>query len=284
MRLDHTNSLVAFANLVKDCEAIISPDATHSHNRMNNMGEGLEEYIKDLFCNTVRSADLDEKMQEHSRHFSWLGNANNIPGIMLRGGDAIEVKKIEQLKKTLQLNSSYPKNALFVDDTRISDGCRNCENWTKRDIIYAVGFVDGLKLKHLWFVYGNCYAAEREVYARVSNTISHGIRQIPDVDLVEDTNELARLNRVDPLGITDMRVRGMWLIQNPSKVFDYIPETREAFASMLMLTSKYNSFPAEDRRSLEALTGPNFSILDKQIKDPNNPARLLDAKLLTLGR
>ena len=283
MRLDHTNSLIAFTNLVKDCEGILSPDATHSHNRMNNMGEGLEEYIKDLFCNTVRDS-LDEKMQEHSRHFSWLGNMNNIPDIMIRGGDAIEVKKIERLTSTLQLNSSYPKNKLFSDDTRISEGCRTCENWDRKDIIYAVGVVEGLKLKHLWMVYGDCYAAERGVYTRISDTVSRGIRQIPDVDLVEDTNELARLNRVDPLGITDMRVRGMWLIQNPSKVFEYIPETREGFANMLMLTSKYNSFPAEDRRELEALIGPNFTILDKQIKDPNNPARLLDAKLLTLGR
>jgi hypothetical protein len=67
-------------------------------------------------------------------------------------------------------------------------------------------------------VYGDCYAAKRDIYQRIADKISNGISEISDVELV-DTNELAKVKKVDPLGITDLRVRGMWHIENPIKVF-----------------------------------------------------------------
>ena len=50
-----------------------------------------------------------------------------------------------------------------------------------------------------------------------------------------ETDELGRINKVDPLGITSLRVRGMWQIKNPSKVFSGVaaldPEMQfQAFA------------------------------------------------------
>ncbi len=279
MEINHTNSLMAFAALVRKVSRRISGDAI-SHNRMNRMGEGLESFIKDLYCD---SFDLPEeqRIRKHSQIFSWLGNQNNVPDAMLRGGDAIEIKKVENIKSSIQLNSSFPKNKLYSDDTRISAGCRECEAWTERDLLYAIGQVNNSELRKLWLIYGDCYAANKDVYTTVSDTVVAGLHSLSDVTL-EETNELGRVNRVDPLGITDLRVRGMWIICSPEKVFDYFSDDLGSFANMLMLTDKYNSFPEDDRRAIEALVGDKFRILDKTIQNPNNPAILLSATLFAL--
>lgn len=92
---------------------------SESHNRANSMGEALEEYIKDLFAGTVNEENLNIRNQKLSEVFSYLGNQNNPPDSMLRGGDAIEVKKIESNDSSLALNSSYPKAKLFSDSPMI---------------------------------------------------------------------------------------------------------------------------------------------------------------------
>ena len=79
------------------------------------------------------------------------------------------------------------------------------------------------------------------------------INEIPDVELAE-TNELGRVNRVDPLGITNLRIRGMWQIQNPIRVFDYLHTTGDTFELIAVIpTSKYNSFPTDSKNKIENL-------------------------------
>ena len=243
------------------------------------MGESLETYVKDLFCDSF-DLSAGEKIVEYNQHFSYLGNQNNPPDIMLRGGDAIEVKKIESANSSLALNSSHPKDKLHADDPKINSACRNAEDWSEKDIIYTVGHVNNSQLKYIWFVYGDCYAASRETYTRVSNAITEGVTSIGDIEF-QQTNELARVNKVDPLGITYLRIRGMWGINNPVKVYNYLSEASGKFANLLLLKSKYETFPQEDRDRIEQLVGDKFTIVDVQIKDPNNPASLLDAKLLS---
>lgn len=91
------------------------------------MGDALEEYVKDLFANTINESDEQSRLVKISDTFSYLGNQNNPPDIMLHSGDAIEVKKIESKNITLVLNSSYPKHKLYVDSKLITEACRNCE-------------------------------------------------------------------------------------------------------------------------------------------------------------
>lgn len=66
-----------------------------NHNRVNNMGEALEEYIKDMFADTINETDENKRISKISQTFSYLGNQNNPPDMIIRNGDAIEVKKIE---------------------------------------------------------------------------------------------------------------------------------------------------------------------------------------------
>jgi len=86
---------------------------------------------------------------------------------------------------------------------------------------------------------------------------------------------------VDPLGITYLRVRGMWGIYTPQKVFGYLTEfNKESDFSVfaLMLDEKYKSFPKKDRDSIES--NSKIKIKSVEIKSPNNPANYLNAKLI----
>lgn len=103
----------------------------------------------------------------------------------------------------------------------ISAACRNAEIWNEKDMIYTVGVVKNNKLNHLSMVYGLDYCASDECYSRIKSTIKSGVENIHGVEFAE-TNELGRINKVDPLGITYMRVRGMWGIENPWQVFNYV--------------------------------------------------------------
>jgi hypothetical protein len=84
-----------------------------SKNRINQMGEALECFIKDIFADTVTESDQQKKLLKYSEVFSYSGNANNPPDLILRRGDAVEVKKIESIGAGIALNSSYPKSKLY---------------------------------------------------------------------------------------------------------------------------------------------------------------------------
>jgi len=256
---------------------------SESHNRANNMGEALEEYIKDIFAGTVNESDENIRNQKLSEVFSYLGNQNNPPDSMLRGGDAIEVKKIESNDSSLALNSSYPKAKLFADSPMIKNACRTCENWTVKDMIYAVGVVDDNNIKSLALVYGDDYCAEKSVYEQIKTVIKNGVESISGVEFAE-TKELGRVNRVDPLGITYLRVRGMWGIENPFSVFDYVykRDYSKKFNFMALINNeKYYSF--DNYSTLEEMCENivGLNIADIKIKNPNNPAQLKEAKLIT---
>lgn len=250
-------------------------------NRANGMGDALENYIKDAFAGTLGVTDEVQRMKTFNKEFSWLGSQNNPPDIMIKGGDAIEVKKTQSAMSSLALNSSYPKSDLRHTSPMITTECRDCEDWTIKDLIYCVGHTTDSSLKSLWMVYGSSYAAKHETYERIKTTISDGIKTIPNVAFSE-TKELGRVNQVDPLGITNLRIRGMWQIENPRKVFDYLhrPTEKDFELVCIIPIEKYDSFSSESINKIEEISEFGFSIEDKEIKDPNNPARLKRCKLI----
>lgn len=274
-----TNILEAIVNIANNPVVAIRNHYT-GRNRANNVGEALEMFVKDSFANTIQEQDIQVKNTRYNQVFSWLGNQNHPPDIMIRKGDAIEVKKTPIPNSDLALNSSYPKSNIQSNSNMITQECRTCENWTEKDLIYCVGHTTDDSIKSLWMVYGNIYAAKHQTYQIIKQKITDGIKEIPNVELAE-TNELGRVNRVDPLGITNLRIRGMWQIQNPRRVFNYLHTTGETFELVAVIpTDKYNSFPTDSKNKIETLQNPNLSIANVQVKDPNNPANLIDAKLI----
>ncbi len=276
-----SNILQAIKNLIEN-PIVEVRDFYTGKNRANSVGEALENYVKDVFANTFNESE-NQRNERFSEVFSYLGNQNNPPDIMLRNGDAIETKKVQTLNAALALNSSYPKSKLFADSPMLTQACKNCEIWTEKDILYVVGCTDDNNIRCLWFIYGDCFVADKEIYERIKNTISAGINSIPDVEFTE-TNELGKVKKVDPLGITDLRVRGMWHIDNPHRIFSYLDcyDNSAQFQMIcLMKTEKFNSFSDKDKNELLNLKNENYTIGDTKIKNPNNPAQLIDAKLIT---
>lgn len=285
-----TNILKAIINIVEDPIHKIE-EFYATRNRATSMGKALEEYIKDMFAGTKDEINEQTRLEKFNKIFSYTGNANNPPDIMIKGGnsaDAIEVKKIEGNYNNIALNSSFPKSKLYSNSSMISQYCRECEPWVERDILYCVGVVNGDTVKRITIVYGSDYAASSSIYMKIKEKIKEGIGSIPDVEFAE-TNELGKVNKVDPLGITSLRVRGMWDIENPLRVFNYVytPNLDADFELMVIINNdKYNSFSESDRSELETMSKnkEKFLIKDIKIKDPNNPVVLKDAKLITYSR
>ncbi|KXK26870.1 MAG: NgoPII restriction endonuclease [candidate division WS6 bacterium OLB20] len=151
-------------------------------------------------------------------------------------------------------------------------------NGIKKDLVYAVGIVNETVEKVL-FVYGDCYSANKDTYVRVSNMIRSGIISIEGVEFAE-TSELGRVNKVDPLGITYLRMRGMWHIETPYKLFkDQLIEldALDKRIISIMKKTKFDELITDElRQSLEK----NNTIKTCRLRDPNNPAILFDSIII----
>lgn len=278
------NIIQAIYNIYK-CPVYSAGKHYYAQNRANNIGDALEHYIKDSFANSY-GLDEADAIKAHAEVFAYLGNQHNPPDAILRNGDAIEVKKIEAPNATLALNSSYPKSKLYRNNAMLTTSCKSCDGgeWKEKDLIYAVGVVKNDDIKQLCFVYGEDYAADSEIYERIRMQIKSGVLEIPNIEFAE-TNEFGRVNHVDPLGITYLRLRGMWHIENPFRVFRYTYEfdLTKAFNFLAIINlKKYESFPKADRIKIES--EPGIRIRFMEIKDPNNPAIMKNVVVITFAR
>ena len=253
--------------------------------RINSTGALFESYIKDAL--TGRFYDDDELREKaYWQNFAWLGNQNNPPDAIVKNGDAFEIKKLQSPKNIIALNSSPPKDALHRDDSRIVDACRNSDggNWEIKDIFYVIGWIYSKQVRSIYFVQGSCYAASREVYEGVSSRLAESVNNAILSSGLDSgkTDELGRINRVDPLGITSLRVRGMWQIENPSKVFQKIAklDQRKTFqAYAIMKWEKYKQMVSNRQGGLPIL----LKCSRENIPDPNNPAEFIEAALLEVS-
>lgn len=274
------NVIDAIINLLN--QPIVNLQAIYlGKNRINNIGEALERYVQDLFINGF-GLDETQRNLAITEHFSYLGNTSNPPDMMLRGGDAIEVKKIESRNADLALNSSYPKAILSADSPMITMAYKNAEDWHQKDMLYAVGIVNSESLHALTLVYGVDYAADESIYEAIKYRIKSGVETIEGVEFTP-TKELGKIKRIDPLGITNLRIRDMWHIENPFRVFHYVYERNFAhqFNFMAIINEeKWQSFANHQDLLTVIENTPNAQISDINIKNPNNPAQLKSAKLI----
>ena len=252
-------------------------------NRANQMGEALEEYVKNAFANCI-GKDQRTINSLRSSTFSYLGNNTNPPDAMLKGSDAIEIKKVESAKNTLQFNSSYPKNKLSLGNPKISVKCKNCEEWDTKDMIYVVGHVEKSILHNIFFVYGDVYCDAHSVYENVENTIKECVQSL-DVIESSETKELGRVNKVDHLGISSLRVRGMWVITSPFKQFEYLYEDKakeDCYSFRLIAIipeDKYDTF--ESKTDFETFCKSHDVVVnDEDIPNPQNPAEMIKCKVV----
>lgn len=282
-----TNILVALKNLLDNpVNELVDFYESSVHNRANNMGDALEYYIKDLFCSSMNVNNFSEKDKIYSEYLSYLGNSNNPPDFIIKQSSAVEVKKIENLSfGDIALNSSHPKDCLYADSTLINNACKECENqyggWDKKEMIYTIGNVIKRELRMLWILDGSCYCADDSVYKKIKNTIQSGIKTINGVEFAE-SRELGKVKKIDPLGITDLRIRGMWSIKHPMKTFDYLVEDYQKDIKLqvycLLLKEKFDRINEDDKvKLIEYIRKGQLTKENVKIKNPNNPAQFLDA-------
>lgn len=87
-----SNILKAFINIINNYQTAVNA-VTSGNNRANNMGDGLEEYIKNAFANNFQETNKRIQKANIRATFSYIGAKNSPPDIILTNGDAIEVKK-----------------------------------------------------------------------------------------------------------------------------------------------------------------------------------------------
>lgn len=253
-----TNLLKAIKTMVEN--PIIDWTIYYNHKQREKLiSDNFNSLILDLFANTINETDENKRMTRFSECFSYIGNENNPPHIILKNGDAVKIQQLESKNLAIKLTSSYPRSRLFYDDPAIGFHCRNCETWKVKDLIYVMGITQENTINQLWFVYGDCYFADRKTYQQI-------------------------LNITDPLRVTKFNVSQKCQIDNPNKVFDYLPnhESSHRFNfQCITRLDKYYSFPLCDRSNLETLAVDNkINILDIEIKSPEQPENLISAKFI----
>lgn len=245
---------------------------------MNRQGENFEEFVKNSFCPVPNELDEQQKLKVRNLHFSYLGSSTKPPDFMLRGGDAVEVKKMEGVGR-LMLNSSHPKQTLSSTSPLISQACRDSETWRQKDLLYVVGKVpSNRRVERIWMVYGDVYAANDETYTSLKQKLREGIENLDLEGQV--TKELGKFGAVDPLGITGLRVRGMWEIDHPDTLYGALAspvERGQASLFAIMRKSKFESFPQESRERLAEMKTLGVKMAEVIVSDPDNPAKIITA-------
>lgn len=237
---------------------------TQPRGTLGAKGKPFEIFAKNMFAGSL-GALPNHVDAAWSKTFSWLGSDNAPPDFMIWGGDAVEVK-VHGSTTQIQLNSSPPKRSLKATDTRIEEGCRECEIWVEKDFIYFIGKANAEYVEALWLIDGKCIAAESSVYDVLFDRLKATVKELGG----EPGNEIGRLNRVDPLKATSLRVRGMWLLDHPAKVFKNIfikPQNDVFVLNALVSQTKWNEYSSELVADLEALADKGLNITHVDLPD-----------------
>lgn len=261
-------------------------DYTWSGNVSTN-GKRLEFFTRDLLCGSLDITDKSDKIDAHKKELSWLGSANNPPDLIIRDGPAIEVKKTRSKAGNLQMNSSPPHQTLHNDSDLINKGCKECESelggWSEKEMVYSVGRISSGKLDYLWLVYGDCWCGENELYEElftsIKDSIKNNVDQFPYGELKE-TNELGRINDVDPVSRASLRIRPMWQIEHPASDYsEYVDSYKQVISDnqplfFVVKKKEYDTLPTEyhtkleskDNITIQELTAPDPSSKDQTIR------------------
>lgn len=236
--------------------------------------------------------------------FSHFGNPTDTPDIMLKRGDAIEIKSIIKESKSFHgksvdgilLNNVPPMQFIQKNNPLIAKKCVESGDWGRtyqRDVIYVVGIIEKNLLRGLSMVYGRDYCASNEYYSNIRKGIKRLYENKKMIENnsktiirnnLESSKELARIDNFDPLGLTQARFYAHWYIKTPWQAFDYVyrrsPNTKFDFMCIInedkWKTLENRGLLTESEKSCQ-----NLRISPIRIKNPDNPEECRDAVLIT---
>lgn len=277
-----TNVLIALSNILRRNSSILTP-IFRSNGSANAAGDSLEYFIKDMFCTGASQYQYDsEKDEVYDKYLSWKGNSSNFPDFIVRGGVGVEPKKLNNKSySTIALNSSYPKDYIYPDSQNIPLDVDE-DSWLKKEIVYVVGNLsDTNKLISLWFFYGNTMIADRNVYLDLIDNIREAVKET-NATLVQ-SKELARATGIDPLNLTNLRMRGMYELQHPHIAFNkYISRAdipNEASKIFLVILKEDYDSIVEKPNFDEYYSNGQLKSHEILIPNPNSPLENLEAIL-----
>lgn len=278
-----TNVLVALKNILDRNSSILTP-IFRSNGSANAAGDSLEFFVKDMFCTGASQYQYEqEKMKKYNEYLSWTGNSSNFPDFIIKGGVGVEPKKLNnQSYSSLALNSSYPKDYIYPDSQNLPKEI-NEEEWERKEVIYVAGNLNtqNNKLLSLWFAYGNTMVADRSTYISLIDEIREAVAST-NATLIA-SKELARAKGIDPLKLSNLRVRGMYELEHPHKVFseyitrDDIP-TDASKIFVVMLNDDYIALEEQPDFTTHFASG-KLKKTQIYIPNPNNPSEKLEAIL-----
>ena len=91
-----TNILRAILNISSFGNFNLKNYSSNYLNRVNAVGDQLEFYIRDSLASSFKLSQ-EQKEETYQKTFSWLGNQNHPPDLIVKESDAFEIKKIEGL-------------------------------------------------------------------------------------------------------------------------------------------------------------------------------------------
>jgi hypothetical protein len=119
-------------------------------------------------------------------------------------------------------------------------------------------------------------ADEEKTYDLIFDKISLTVSDLGG----EPGNEIGRLNDVDNLKATSLRVRAMWLLEHPANLFEAIftPTKSNSFVlNVLISLEKWNTYSTKEKNAVNELRGHDVEINQIQIPDSGKSDQPLQA-------
>ena len=254
--------------------------------QIKTVRQEMEYYVKDAISGSFKSVKDKKPTDRYDGVFSYVGSKNKPPDMIIQGGDVVVIKTIKTYKGSLTINNYPPKDRLKWNDPWILKNCREIDGgqWNSKDIFYVIGWTEKRRMKYLNFIQGCCFIPEEEVYNKKIHGLKKNIFNYLESEGLEasSTIGLGKVNNTDPLGITNLRIKGVWSIMNPLKIFSdtfSYDKNRDFTLIVLMFKNKFDSFPKNDIDAI--VNDKQIEIKDVKIGNPNNPQKKIDAKLIT---
>ena len=258
----------------------------YASTQVKTIRQEIEYFVKDAISGSFKSINDKKPTDRYNGVFSYVGSKNKPPDMIIRGGDALVIKTIKTYKGSLTVNNYPPKDRLMWNDPWIVKNCREIDGgqWNSKDIFYVIGWIEKRRMKYLNFIQGSCFIPEEKVYNKKIDSLKKNIYNYLESEGLEAINTigLGKVNNVDPLGITNLRIKGVWSIKNPLKIFSdtFSYDKNNDFTLIaLMFKNKFDLFPKKDIDAI--VNDKQIEIKDVKIKDSNDPQRNIEAKLIT---
>jgi hypothetical protein len=220
--------------------------------------------------------DMVEKWIMRTGHnISSRGGKNHPPDYLLEEGPALEAKKVTSTGR-VPTNSSPPESEITADNPRLKketkDTIRNSSN-PNRDMFYIIGDKSDKQVKRIWICQGKLLFGSHQL-DEITKELRDAAGDVAEkfgIETIEDTNEVAKYNKIDSRDNISLRVRRMMSFNHPSNIFaDSTPKLSNIDDRAVILAIKqerFKSLTESDKSSLKDCE--DIKIQDVELEDTN---------------